>query len=352
MTQKTGEGRTRLSQDSVDKILRYVIVGLVAAVLGLGALFGYSIWQTRQEEATATPAQRALVELEKFVRGEPNSAAGRVRYGEALATAGKLKEATVQLKAAVKLDEKHTGAWLDLGLIAMQSDERAQAQKYFEKVIELTEGAQYEAINQRRETAFFHLGEIALDAKRYEEAAGYFKGSLRIKKDSSSTYYLLANALHGLGDDDAALEQLDAALAFDPNYPEAHYLYGLIHMERKDPVNAAVHLRKALELVPDSTLAKEALARLGTADEAVARSREALTAGRDTEAIDEALLARQLDPKSVEAVLAHARALISTGAKAEAKSTVQDALKLDPDSAEAKRLAQSAEAKRLAQSLK
>ncbi len=341
MPEESRGGVNRPSRDSVDKNLQLVLVLLVAAVLGFTGYFGYTVWRTRQVEATSTPALRALVELEKFVKSQPNSAAGRVRYGEALATAGELEEAAVQFKAAIKIDEKHTGAWLDLGLVAMQSDERAQAQKYFEKVLELTEGADYEAINQRRETALFHLGEIALDARRYEEAAGYFKGALRIRKDSSTTYYLLANALHGLDDEDAALEQLDAALAFDPNYAEAHYLYGIIHLERKDPINAAVHLRKALDLAPDSELAKQALARLGTVAEAIDRSTAALKAGRGSEATDEALLARQIDPTSVEAVLAHARALESQGDDKALKAVVDEALKLDPANAEAKKLAAS-----------
>lgn len=341
MTQQPHTGRARMTRDSIDKVLRWAVVALVAAVLGLGALFGYTIWENRAGESMATPAQRALAELEKFVKNDPNSAAGRVRYGEALATAGMFEEAAAQFQAAVKLDEAHTGAWLDLGLVAMRTDDRASAQKYFEKVVELTEGADYEAINQRRGVAFFHLGEIALDARRYEDAAGYFKGSLRIKKDSSTTYYLLASALHELGDDDAALEQLDAALTFDPNYPEAYYLYGMIHLERKDPVNAAVHIRKALDLSPNSKLAQEALKRLGTSEEAVKRSAAALSAGRDTEAVDQALLARQLDPASVTAALAQARALVSRGDAAAAKDVAKEVLVMDPDNAEAKRIAQS-----------
>ncbi|PKQ15454.1 MAG: hypothetical protein CVT67_09550 [Actinobacteria bacterium HGW-Actinobacteria-7] len=337
----TEETEVRPSRRNVDSALRWVVVALVAAILGLGGLLGYTIWQTRQEESTATPAQRALGELEKFVKAQPNSAAGRVRYGEALATAGMLKEATQQFKAAVKLDEKHTGAWLDLGLVAMEAKDRTNAEKYFNKVVDLTTGSTYEAINQRRGVAFFHLGEIALDDRRYEEAAGYFKGSLRIKKDSSTTYYLLANALHGLGDDDAALEQLDAALAFDPNYAEAHYLYGVLLLERKDRINAAVHLRKAVDLAPDSELAKTAFAKLGTLDDAIKRSKEALAAGRDTDAVDEALLARQIDPTSVEAILAQARALVSRGDVKSAQTVAREALKLDPKNAEAKRITQS-----------
>lgn len=324
--------------ERTDAILRNLIIGLVAIVLGAAAFFGFTVWQTSRAEANATPAQRALGSLEKTVRQNPNHAGARVRYGEALAAAGLFDKATEQFKAAVKIDEKHTGAWLDLGLVAMQVDERTQAEKYFEKVIDLTDGAEYENIDQRRETALFHLGEIALDAKRYEDAAGYFKASLRIRKDASDTYYLLAQALHGMESDDSAIEQLDAALAFDPNYPEAHYLYGQILMERNDRVNAAVHFRSAAVLAPDVKQVKAALKTLGSAQDAVARSEKALAKGDTKTAVEEALLARALEPTNVAAGLAHARAVIELGDTKAALSVLDDVLKIDKSNAEAKRL--------------
>lgn len=324
--------------ERTDEILRYVIIGLFAVVLGAGAFFGYTIWKTSQDEANSTPAQRALVTLERAVRRDPDHAGARVRYGEALASAGLFDEATEQFKAAVKIDENHTGAWLDLGLVAMQVDQRLQAEKYFEKVVDLTNGAQYENIDQRRETALFHLGEIALDDKRFEDAAGYFKASLRIRKDASDTYYLLAQSLYGLESYDGALEQLDAALAFDPNYPEAHFLYGTILMDRGDRVNAAVHLRTAATLAPDVKQAQEALEELGTADAAIDRSEKALAAGDSKKAVEEALLARALEPQNVDAGLAHAAAVIKLGDKKAAKAVLQEVLELEATNAEAKKL--------------
>lgn len=328
--QRAGESRSQRT----DSILRVVIIVLVAAIIGAVLLFGYTIWQSNKAEQTATPAQRALVELEKFVRKNPNNAAGRVRYGEALASAGMLDEATAQFKNAVKIDEKHTGAWLDLGIVAMQADERGPAERYFTKVVELTEGANYESINQRREQALFHLGTIALDDRRYEDAIGYFKGALRIRRDASDTYYLLAQSLRGMGDNTAAMEQLDAALSFDPNYAEAHYLYGLILLDDKDKVNAAVHLRKAADLKPDSPLPREALKKTGDAKDAVKAAQAALADERYGDAIDAALLARALDPKSVAAGVAHVQALIGKGDEKAAKKVFAEVELIDPKNAE------------------
>ncbi|TLM97389.1 MAG: tetratricopeptide repeat protein, partial [Actinobacteria bacterium] len=259
----------------------------------------------------------------------------RVRYGEALACAGLTNDAVEQFRAALKVDKNHTGAYLDLGMLAMQADERKSAEGYFTKVVDLTEGAQYETINQRREQALFQLGTIALDDRRYEDAAGFFKAALRIRKDASDTYYLLAQSFRGMDDDNAALKQLDAALTFDPNFAEAHYLYGTILADRKDVVNAAIHLRKAADLAPERKEPAEALAKLGSASDAYDRAKTALAQKRYGEAIDAILLARALDPKSVDAALLQARILIAKNNTKAAKSIIEEALVLDAKNAEA-----------------
>lgn len=319
------------AQPRADALIRIAIIVLVAAVVGLGALLGYTVWQGRQEEQTATPAQRAIRDLEKAVKASPNSAAIRVRLAEALAAAGSLKPASEQLAIAVKLDKNHTGAYLDLGIIAMQEKQYGRAEKYFNKVVELTQNTQFEAMNSRREQALFHLGEIALSQKRYEDAVGFFKGATRIRKDASDSYYLLAQSLRGMGEDDAALKQLDAALAFDPNYPEAHYLYGLILLGQGDKINAAIHLRKSADLAPENKLPIAALKKLGSAEDAVKTGREQLEAGKKAAALDSALLARAIDPKSTGATLLYADVLLAQGKKADAIKVLKEAATASPD---------------------
>ncbi len=327
---------TKVGGDRTDKILRWVVVALVAAVIGFAAYFGYTVYQTRQAESTATPALRAIKGLEKLVRESPNSAAARVRLAEAYAAAGQAKPANDQLSQAVKLDPKHTGAWLDLGILAMQADERNQAERYFTKVVELTEGAQFAAINDRREQALFHLGEIALDDRRYADAAGYFKAALRIRKDASDTYFLLASALRGVDDNDAALQQLDAALAFDPNYPEAHNLYGEILLAKGDKVNAAIHFRKAADLAPEAKLPQENLAKLGKVSDILDQGRAAYKSGDMGAAIDAALLVRAIEPANTDATLLYVDALVERGEQAEAVKVLKDALTSQPEDAQLK----------------
>jgi len=319
-----------------DTILRWLVILGVVGVLALGGLFGYSVWQEQQTEDLSTPAGRAIADFKQRVKASPNDAPLRVRMGEALASAGLYDDAVEQLRIAIKLDPKHTGAYLDLGILAMQKKETKTAEGYFNKVIELTTGSEMEDVNQRRETAFFYIGEIALDAKRYEDAAANFKAALRIRRDASDTYYLLAQAYKGMERSDAAMKQLEAALAFDPNYAEAHYLMGQIYLEEDDKINAAEHFRLAAEAAPDQDLAQEALAGLGTAEDAVANGRELLADGKPKRALEAALLARALDPKSVEAALFHGEAAEAAGEEKAAISAYKAVLEIDAENETAK----------------
>jgi tetratricopeptide (TPR) repeat protein len=272
--------------------------------------------------------------LKDLVRANPGSAAARVRLGEAMATAGLTKQALEQLEAALTLDPNHTGAYVDLGLIAIDQSELLQAEGYFLKVVELTEGAEFEDVNQRREIALFYLGEIALDDSRYEDAITYFKGALRIRRDASDTYYLLAQAYRGLNEYDAALDQLQTATLFDPNYPEAHFLIGEILMAQDDDINAAIHFKWAADLVPDADPPAEALAAIGPAEQWLASGSAALSEGDTDKALHDAIMATVLDPESVDAHKLHGTVLEDIGDDAAALESWEKAAELAPEDTE------------------
>lgn len=320
--------------DRTDTILTATIWVLSVALAGLVGFFGYSVYIVRQGEANATPALRLIESLKREVREKPNDVMLRVRLGEALGSAGKNEQAIEQFQAALKLDPNHTGAYLDLGIVAMIERDMPAARRYFQKVVELTEGQQFAGVNERREIALYNLGIISLQDSAYEEAIGYFKGALRIKRDASDTYYYLARAYRGIGENEAAFEQLETALAFDPNYPEAHYLMGELYLEDEDEVNAATHFRLALDLAPDAEPAIEAIESFGTPEERMQNAIEALDAGDIETALTEVLVARAIAPESVEAARLHGRILVERGNDKDALDVYREAAALAPDDAE------------------
>jgi len=296
----------------LDTGLNVVVTVLVVAVVALAAFFGYTVWRDRQSQELTNAPARVIRSLKTQVRQAPNDVILRVRLGEALGAAGLYSESIEQLNAALKLDPKHIGAHLDLGMVAMLTENDDEAVEYFKKVVALTEEAQYAKVDQRRELALYNLGQITLRQQKYEAAAGYFKAALRIRKDASDTYLNLARALRGLEDYDSAIQNLEYALSFDPGFAEAHYTLGQVYEQKGDKVNASYYYYQAARLEPDAELPQEAIASFGPPSEWVARAESQLSEGAPDDALDSALIATNLDPKNVDAIKVHAKVLVAT----------------------------------------
>jgi len=323
--------KPKIQRDTLDTVLSAVMWSLVVAVLVVGGWFGYSVYVVRQSEAAATPALRLVQELSVTVKERPNDAALRIRLGEALGAAGRYKEAIEQFENALRLEPDNAGAYLDLGLVAMLSEDYGAARRYLLRVVELTGDALYSGLDDRRELAFYNLGLLSLEDKEYEDAIGYFKAALRIRRDASDTYYHLALAFQALDEPDAAHQQLEIALSFDPNYAQAHFLMGELYLADGDEVNASYHFYRAAEIAPEADPPQEALASFGTPDERIARGEDLLSGGDVEAALLQALVARNLAPDSAQAAAFHGLVLIERTDYADAVEVLEEALKLAGD---------------------
>lgn len=322
----------------LDRALAVIAAVLMLAVVGTGTYLVYSVFETRALEQGATPRARLIAELHQQMQESPNDASLRVRLGEAYAADGRLREAVRELNTAIELNPEHTGAYLVLGLVAMIERDYDSANGYFMKVIELTEGQEFENLKLNRQMAFYYLGESALDTSRYEEAIGYFKAVIRMNRGSADAYFGLGLALMGIEDYVAARDNFEIALAFDPKFAQAHYEMAQTYLAEDDRINAAVHFAQAALLAPDNELPAEALASLGTVEEWEARAREALAAQDMDAALEAALITRGLDPQDPSHMLLHGQVLEAMGENEVALEVYTEALEIapgDPEIAEA-----------------
>ena len=315
-------------RDRLDTALNSALAVLVVAILALGAWFGYAIWQVRYEAQNATPAHRFVETVKGQVRKDPNNLNLRIELGRALASVGRFDEANEQLQNALEINKESPEAYYYLGRIAMLQEDNDAAERYFMQVINLTDGDKFAELNPRREESLYALGLVAISEKEYEQAIGYLKAATRIRKDASDTYYQLARAYWGLGEADAAHEQLDIAYAFDPNYAQALYLNGEIYMNEGDEINASHWFYLSSQADPDADLPREALASFGTADERVAVGRKALAADDVEGALENALVATNIEPGNLAAQLFHAEVLVARGNNKDALDVYNKALKL------------------------
>ncbi len=316
---------------ATDIILAVVSAVLAIAVLGSVAYLGYSVLQQRAIERAADPAWRVIEGASALVEESPEDPQMRVRLGEALAAAGRYREAVRELNAALEIDPTHTGAHLVLGIIAVMQDDYHTADSYFLRVVDDTEGGQFEALGEHRQAAFFYLGESALSTGRYEEAVGYYKAAIRLNRANADYYFGLGLALKGIEELDGALENYEIALVFDPEFAQAHYEMGQVYLMMDDRINAAVHFAGAARLAPDNDMPVEALTTLGTAEEWEARAHEALETGDTDTALEAALVLRVLEPEDADKAMLHAEVVEAMGKPDVALEIFREALELAPE---------------------
>ena len=323
----------------LDGALSIAVAVLVLAVLGFGGWFGYSVYLDRQAAESASPAMRVAKALRAQVKAAPNDPVMRVRLGEALAAAGQPQAAIEQLNAALKIDPKHTGALLDLGLLASSQNRPDEARGYFQKVVDLTEGSDLQDTNQRREVAIYNLGLLAFQNKNYAEAIGQFKAALRIRTDASDTYFYLGESLYLSGDLDSAVKPVQTAIVFDPNFAQAHYLLGEIYLAKKDKVNASYEFHKAATINPKAPEPKAAVAKFGD-PAALVKSASSLENTDIETALEDILIARNLDPENAAAAVLHGDILMKRGDGKAALAVYREALKLDPKNTQVQAIVQ------------
>ena len=317
-----------------DTVLRVVIAALVVATLAVGGWFGYTVYRDRLAAEDTVPALRLARTLRTQIKANPNDAVLRVRLGEALGAAGKSQEAIEQFNAALKISPKHTGAFMDLGILAMSNHRDEEAKGYFKKVIELTEGSDMADTNQRRELALHNLGVLSYQQKDYEGAIGYFKAALRIRGDASDTYVYLAQSLEAIGQVQDAESAVSVAIRFDPNFAQARYLLGKYMLANGDRLTASSHIGRARELAPGAPEPKKIADEIGDPAALFKKAQAELTSDPDA-ALEDSLVAFNLDRKNnIPAAMFAAKLLIKKGDKAGALNVYERAAEVVPANAE------------------
>jgi tetratricopeptide (TPR) repeat protein len=198
----------------------------------------------------------------------------------------------------------------------------------------------------------FDLGGTLYNAKRWNEALGYYRAALALRPEAVAVHNSLGNTLNAKGQLDEAIAHYQDALRLDPEYALAHYNLGNALKAKGQLDEAIAHYQEALRLDPELAYAHNnlglALYARGQLDQAIAHYQDALrldpglalahnnlgwvlkAKGQLDEAIAHYQEALRLDP---EYALAHnnlGNALKAKGQLDEAIAHYQDALRLGP----------------------
>jgi len=230
---------------------------------------------------------------------QPELVAAFVNLGNIYLELDRLEDARANYATALQKDANSPAAHYGLGQVALSQREYAEAVDHFEKALTLAPDANrihyalamayrglrnaekaklhlaqqgpvgvrvadplMDRLVQLVEGARVHLirGKLALEAKRYEEAAAEFRKAIEARPDSVPAHVNLGAALTQLRDLKGAAEEFSKAVAIDPNNANAHYNLAVLLANEKQHQQAIVHLQAVSRINPTDVGAQVFLA--------------------------------------------------------------------------------------------
>ena len=266
----------------------------------------------------------------------PEYVAVPVNLGNIYLQLNRLEDAKENFKAALVIDESSAAALYGLGQVALSQRSYAEAVNYFEKALALIPGANrihyslamaYRGLGDT-EKATAHLaqqgtvgvrvndplvdglqelikgerihlirGKLALESRRYAEAAVEFRKAIAANRDSLPAHVNLGAVLIQTGDSKGAAEQFEEALRIDSQNTNAHYNLAFLLANENKHGPAILHLQSVLSVDPNDLSARTFLAQ------------ELLKSKRLEEALAEFSRVVKADPDNEDALLEQVKLL-------------------------------------------
>ena len=117
-----------------------------------------------------------------------------------------------------------------------------QAIAHFRKVL---------TINPKDAMAYFNVGNIQKQQKKYGAEIESYKKALSIRPDHAESYNNMGSALKAIGDLTAAIDSFKQALKIKPNFAEAYYNLGVALQETGELDDSIKSYTKACEIKPN-----------------------------------------------------------------------------------------------------
>jgi tetratricopeptide (TPR) repeat protein len=268
---------------------------------------------------------------------KPDYVAAAVSLGNIYLESNSLAEAKRNFSAALQLDKNNAAAEYGLGQVALSERNYADAVKYFERALAIVPAAtrihyslamSYRGLGElekakanlalqgtvgvrtpdplieelqeliKGERVHLIRGRLALEARRYAEAAAEFRKAIADKPDSVTALVNLGAVLTQLGDLSGARQQFEHVLRIAPENTNAHYNLGVLFANDNLHAEAISHLQSVLKSNPNDSGARFLLAR------------EYLKTERQEEALAEFSRVVQADPNNEAALLERVRLLL------------------------------------------
>jgi tetratricopeptide (TPR) repeat protein len=260
-------------------------------------------------------AESAAKHFRAVADADPKDAAAWKACADALAVAGRGREAIECAQAAAGLEPENPDSWDTLGSALMAEGHAADAADAFRRVVRARPGDP---------RAWNRLGVACYDAGRHEEAVEACREAVRIRPEDSQTHKNLGVALFALGRFAESSDAFREAVRLKPEFDHAWKNLGLCYFRMGRLADAVEANLEAIRIRPDYARAHNNLGviyqALGRHDDAVGEYREAV----------------RLRPRFAQAWSNLAYAFVRLGKGQDALKAYEEALDRNPEDAEAR----------------
>lgn len=213
---------TKLSERTLDRLIRRVVRILVVAALLFAAFYVYDRWRP----ATPTMVDQRIGQLEEAVRAEPADLGARGQLADAYFLAERYDEAIREysaiLAASPALNQKEL-AHFGRARAYEGTGDLALAKADYQAVVDIARGGEMAHIDPMLNAAFYGLGTIALAEDKPADAVQYLSAAIAIKRSDADALNLLGVAYVANGEPEKAIDVLRKAVAFVPlGWPEPY----------------------------------------------------------------------------------------------------------------------------------
>lgn len=184
----------------------------------------------------------AIIELKEAVRLLPRSPLALNALGEAYNSAGDLKSARTFFEKAILFDAKFAQGHVNLGSVLAQLGENGRAAEHLDRALALlgsTADASY---------AQYLRAKIYTEQKEPDKAASMLKKAVWIQPGFAEAWSDLGQAQKALLDDDAAFGSFQRSVELNPDNAISQYRLGAEYLRKGKAHDAVTHLQASYRI--------------------------------------------------------------------------------------------------------
>jgi tetratricopeptide (TPR) repeat protein len=231
------------------QVLGYLLIGNKRFEEGITALQrvlqlqpnNKDVQDTLQSAIMAMNSRPNLEALQQDVARNPNNAKAHFLLGNAYEYYGKEVEALAAYREAHRLAPEHQEAVREYAFALRRAGKPEEGLAVFHKYYD-AKPASFEK--------YFYLGNIASDAKRFEEAIEHLTKALALKKDAHFTAWILALAYEEQNQSVEAIATLEHLLKYNPDFSQAIFELGALYRQAGQIQRARQMYERLLKIHP------------------------------------------------------------------------------------------------------